>query len=211
MGTRYYPYAERPARFSVSAIGCARSIKVGDGERPLLNCGLSTRGGKCMKKLYIVGGAMGVGKTAACQMLKRELPNAVFLDGDWCWDADPFQVTEETKAMVLDNICYLLNSFLRCGVYENVIFCWVMDRQYIIDSILERLDTAGCRVVLVSLIIRPEELSARLEGDIAKGLRQRDIIERSCKRLKLYDELDTVKIDVSGLTIEETAEAIANA
>lgn len=63
-----------------------------------------------MKNLYIVGGTMGVGKTAVCQQLKRILPNSVFLDGDWCWDADPFQVTDETKSMVTDNICYLLNK-----------------------------------------------------------------------------------------------------
>lgn len=44
---------------------------------------------------------MGVGKTAVCQRLKEALPAAVFLDGDWCWDADPFQVNEETKDMVM--------------------------------------------------------------------------------------------------------------
>ena len=69
---------------------------------------------------------MGVGKTSVSQCLKRELPNAVFLDGDWCWDADPFLVTEETKEMVIDNICYLLNHFIQCSAYENIIFCWVM-------------------------------------------------------------------------------------
>ena len=73
-----------------------------------------------MKNLYIVGGTMGVGKTSVCQQLKKILPNSVFLDGDWCWDADPFQVTDETKAMVTDNIRYLLNNFLHCTAYENV-------------------------------------------------------------------------------------------
>ena len=53
-----------------------------------------------MKTLYIIGGTMGVGKTTVCQQLKQDLPNSVFLDGDWCWDASPFQVTDETKAMV---------------------------------------------------------------------------------------------------------------
>ncbi|MEG0512985.1 MAG: nucleotide kinase [Clostridia bacterium] len=41
-----------------------------------------------MKNLYIIGGTMGVGKTAVCQSLKQKLSNAVFLDGDWCWDAN---------------------------------------------------------------------------------------------------------------------------
>ena len=64
-----------------------------------------------MKSLYLIGGTMGVGKTTVCRILKQQLPDAVFLDGDWCWDADPFVVTEETKAMVLQNICFMLGQF----------------------------------------------------------------------------------------------------
>ena len=75
-----------------------------------------------MKTLYLIGGTMGVGKTAISQQLKKDLPNSVFLDGDWCWDADPFQVTEETKEMVMQNICCLLNNFLHCTAYENIVF-----------------------------------------------------------------------------------------
>ena len=82
--------------------------------------------------------------------VNEDLPNSVFLDGDWCWDASPFQVTDETKAMVTNNICYLLNNFLKCSAYENIIFCWVMHEQSIIDSILEKLDTQNCDVKCVS-------------------------------------------------------------
>ena len=74
-----------------------------------------------MKTLYMIGGTMGVGKTTVCQQLKQDLPNSVFLDGDWCWDASPFQVTDETKAMVTNNICYLLNNFLKCSAYDNTL------------------------------------------------------------------------------------------
>ena len=63
---------------------------------------------------------MGVGKTAVCQKMKRKLHNSVFLDGDWCWDSDPFQVTEETKEMVMQNICFLLNQFLHCSAYDHM-------------------------------------------------------------------------------------------
>lgn len=72
-----------------------------------------------MKTSYIIGGTMGVGKTTVSQQLKKDLTNSVFLDGDWCWDASPFQVTEETKEMVVHNIYYLLNSFLHCSVYDK--------------------------------------------------------------------------------------------
>ncbi len=60
---------------------------------------------------------MGVGKTTSCRILKTKLPFSVFLDGDWCWDSHPFVVTEETKRMVVDNICYLLNNFIKCSAY----------------------------------------------------------------------------------------------
>lgn len=69
-----------------------------------------------MKHLILVNGTMGVGKTAVCQELKQLLPNCVFLDGDWCWDMSPFVVNDETKAMVMQNICFFVKSvfILQC-------------------------------------------------------------------------------------------------
>ena len=37
-----------------------------------------------MKTIYLIGGTMGVGKTAVCRQLKHDLFRSVFLDGDWC-------------------------------------------------------------------------------------------------------------------------------
>ncbi len=161
-----------------------------------------------MKTLYLIGGTMGVGKTAVSQALKKNLKNAVYLDGDNCWDADPFQVTDETKAMVLDNICYLLNNFLRCSAYENVLFSWVMHEQNIIDRILNGLDTRGCTVKCISLMADPETIRRRLEGDILRGLRTEDVIQRSMERLTRFHSLQTVKIDTSGKSVREVAEEI---
>lgn len=152
---------------------------------------------------------MGIGKTSVCQKLKKKLVNAVFLDGDWCWDADPFQVNNETKRMVLDNICHLLNNFICCSAYDNVIFCWVMHEQSIIDDILSRLDLTNCDVKTISLICRNASLVERLEKDIKAGVRQEDVLARSIERLPLYDTLNTQKIDVSDLSIEEIAQIIA--
>ncbi len=156
-----------------------------------------------MKTLYLIGGTMGVGKTAVCQELKKILPNAVFLDGDWCWDSSPFQVTEETKRMVLENITFLLNQFLRCSAYQNIIFCWVIHEQSILDTILEGLDTAACQVKTVSLVCEEAPLRERLQADIDRGLRQPDILKRSAARLPLYDKLNTVKVGTTGKTLPQ--------
>lgn len=161
-----------------------------------------------MKRVYLIGGTMGVGKTSVCNVLKRKLNNSVFLDGDWCWDAHPFTVTEETKAMVMENICYLLNNFIRCSEYENIIFCWVMHMQEIIDDIISRIDTKNCELKIISLVCDEENLRNRLFRDIAEGRRTADIVEKSIARIPLYDKLNTVKIDTSNKTIDEITEKI---
>ena len=153
-----------------------------------------------MKTLYLIGGTMGVGKTAVGQRLKQDLPNSIFLDGDWCWDASPFQVTEETKAMVLKNICFLLNSFLHCSAYENIIFCWVMHQQSILDFIIENLDTENCDIKCISLIANENNLCERLMADVESGIRN--------ARIPLYQTLHTIKIDTNNKTVQMIADEI---
>lgn len=161
-----------------------------------------------MKHLYLIGGTMGVGKTTTCQIMKRKLNNSVFLDGDWCWDMNPFIVNYETKRMVINNICFLLNNFIESSVYENIIFCWVMHEQYIIDDILSRLNTEKCNVHLISLICEKDSLKCRLQKDVNEKIRTEDVIDRSLSRLKYYELLSTEKVDVSKITPKEAAEYI---
>lgn len=75
------------------------------------------------KQIYIMGGTMGVGKFTVSQVMKEKLNNSVFVDGDWCWDAHPFQVTKETKQMVLPNICFFAQSI-------HTLFC--LSKHYIL-------------------------------------------------------------------------------
>lgn len=161
-----------------------------------------------MKKLYLVGGTMGVGKTTVCQILKKKMDKAVFLDGDWCWDADPFLVNDETKKMVMENICFLLNNFIHCSAYDNIIFCWVMHEQEIIGKILEQLDTEACSVKIISLLCSEKMLRKRLEKDVLLGYRTADVINRSIERIPLYKKLQTEKVDTSEITPEKAAETI---
>ena len=151
---------------------------------------------------------MGVGKTTVSQQLKKTLRNSVFLDGDWCWDASPFQVTKETKSMVVRNICYLLNSFIHCSAYENVIFCWVMHEQSIIDGIINELDIENCKVKKISLIVDEINLQNRIKVDVARAIRTADVIDRSVARIPMYQALDTIKIETSNKTVCEIVDEI---
>lgn len=156
-----------------------------------------------MKKLILIGGTMGVGKTTVCQRLKCVLDNSVFLDGDWCWDMHPFIVNNETKEMVMNNITYQLQQFINCSSIDYIIFCWVMHEQSIIDEILSRLNLEGVSVYPMSLICSQETLTKHISKDIAIGIRQKDVLEKSLQRLDMYRQLNTIKIDISCLEVDD--------
>ncbi len=158
-----------------------------------------------MKRLVIVNGTMGAGKTTVCRELKKLAAPCAFLDGDWCWDMEPLMVTEETKALVQDNILHTLGGFLACPAFETVIFCWVLHRQEMIDSLLARLDLRGVQTQVFTLMVTPEILRAHIEKDIAAGLRTPDVLSRSLERLAMYETLDTEKLFAGGRTPAELA------
>lgn len=160
-----------------------------------------------MKNIYLIGGPMGVGKTSVSLELVKQLPNSVLLDGDWCWNSNPLIVNEETKRMVIENICFLLNQFISSKSYENIVFCWVMDHQSIIDSILAGLkDEFNTKII--SLLCSDSTLISRLRKDIDSGSREETIIERSLARLPLYEDIDSVKIYTNNKTIKEIVREI---
>ena len=161
-----------------------------------------------MKRLIMINGTMGVGKTATAKELQKLLPDNVFLDGDWCWNMSPFIVNDETKRMVIENIVFLLNNFLSCSIYENVIFCWVMQSQKVIDEIVKNIKFNNYKLHVFSLICSQDALVKRISKDIDSKLRTEDVIVRSLERLGMYEELDTTKIDVTEMSACDAARMI---
>lgn len=157
-----------------------------------------------MKHVYLIGGPMGIGKSTICNQLNQDLDHSVFLDGDWCWNMDPFIVNQDTKNMVLDNITHCLNNFIHTPGIENIIFCWVMHKQDIIDQIIQKLDTEGVDIHLISLICEKEELIKRMLID----RRDNQTIRKSLQYLELYKDLDTQKIDVTTLDVQKAIDKI---
>ena len=75
-----------------------------------------------MKRLILINGTMGVGKSAVSRCIQRLLPACALLDGDWCWNVHPFSVTEESKRRVIDHIVTVLHGYLGCADVQNVVF-----------------------------------------------------------------------------------------
>ncbi|MCD5003407.1 AAA family ATPase [Enterococcus saccharolyticus] len=161
-----------------------------------------------MKKLIFIGGTMGVGKSTVANKLNQALEDSIYLDGDWCWYMHPWQFNEENKQMVLRNIQYLLQSYIDNSNFKHIIFCWVMDEQETIDLILSQLNLANVEFVSISLMANEETLRKNIEKDVARGIRDENMIVESINRITKYTKVDSSKIDTSNNTIQETVNQI---
>jgi cytidylate kinase len=160
------------------------------------------------KKLIIINGTMGSGKTATCRLLNKSLEKSVWLDGDWGWMINPFIVNEENKNMVEDNLRHLLRNFLNNSSIEYVIFNWVLHTEEGFQLVLSWVNDIEFDLIKITLTCSQEELKKRLLKDIAEDRREESIINRSIDRLKMYDKLDTIKLDTSNLTIKQIVDEI---
>ena len=160
-----------------------------------------------MKKVIFISGTMGSGKSAAARQLNQIAADSVWLDGDWCWKMDPFQVNEKTKAMVLTNISFLLNQFLASDLFEHVLFSWVMDEPETARTLRSRL-IGEFEFLHVTLMPSAFQLTQRLEKDIAAGLRTPECIPSSLSRLDHYQNAGSVKIAADHKTPDQIAREI---
>ena len=141
-----------------------------------------------MKNLIFINGTMGAGKSAVSRELKKILAPSFFLDGDWCWDMEPFAPGAAERALVLRNIAFLLNN----------------------EDLLARLDLSGARFFLFTLDVSEAELTRRLSRDVERGLRDSGIVERSLARRREFDAFGEV-VPADGISPAEAARAIASA
>lgn len=174
-----------------------------------MNCNKDFTGGlNLVKKLIIINGTMGVGKTATSRELNKKLNNSVWLDGDWCWMMNPFTVNDENKNMVIKNITYLLRNFLINSSYEYVIFDWVIHYEDIFNLLLQPLSDLEFEVIKITLLCSEEKLKKRILNDVKLNLRDGKELSTSLERLELYKTMNTVKIDTTNVSINETVDKI---
>jgi cytidylate kinase len=160
------------------------------------------------KKLIIINGTMGVGKSSTCKELNKALDKSVWLDGDWCWMMNPFIVNDENTRMVEDNIIYLLRSFITNSSFEHVIFSWVINTEEIFDMILKRINDLEFELFKITLICSEDRLKNRIVKDIKNNLREETGIEKSIEYLPQYENLNTIKLDTSNIGISEVIDKI---
>ena len=147
-----------------------------------------------MKTLVFLNGPMGVGKSTVAALLQRKFDRCAYLDGDWCYRVHPFRVTKESKALILNNIAFLLDGYLKSPDVDLVLFTWVMNKREIRDAVLSKMKEAG-KCLFVTLTASEEALIKRFAKDIAAGLRTQEGLTRALSYLPDY------KADFGGLKL----------
>ena len=160
------------------------------------------------KRLIIINGVMGVGKTTVSKELYKSLEDSFWLDGDNCWMMHPFKVSEENKAMVLDNITYVLNNFIKNSSAKYIILNWVIPTDKIMNTILEKLYKENLELYKITLTTTKEELIKRIGKDIGLGTRKVSNLKESIEIFDLFEIMNTVKIDTTNKEVYEIVDSI---
>ncbi len=161
-----------------------------------------------MKRLYLIGGPMGVGKTTICNEIVKKLPNSFILGGDECWNANKDYANPNAQKEVLKEIVRRLNKLISNSNYQNIFFTWVMHKQEIISAITDNLNKDNLKIINISLIANKDNLIKRLNKDITNNLRESSVIDRSLERLTHFNNLNSIKIDTTNKSIKEVADLI---
>jgi len=161
-----------------------------------------------MKKLIVILGANGIGKSTVSADFLRRLSNSAYIDSDYCRMMNPSALTEETIAVNKKNIHDLILNYFDCSTVQNVIFPYGLHghRKQLFEDLLNELkqniEFKFCPILLVC--------------DEAENVRRMKADGRDDERIKrgvinthaIYDEYDYPRIDVTNLTVSETVDMI---
>jgi adenylate kinase family enzyme len=93
-----------------------------------------------MKKLVMIAGPGGVGKTTICQKLFKAINGCAWLDGDWCWMVNPYPgKTDEQKAYSLESFGRILDGYFHDENTRIVLFSWLIQWDFMFNLVTDEI------------------------------------------------------------------------
>ena len=135
-----------------------------------------------MKRLILLCGANGIGKSTASAELMKRLPHSSYIDSDYCRMTNPPIFNEELIRLNYKNILAMMENSFACGEIQNVIFPFGFHghRKQLFDVLLEELRQKGISFKLVPVLLYcgEEENGRRARAD---GRDEEDVYKRQGK------------------------------
>lgn len=157
-----------------------------------------------MKKLIIITGAPGVGKTTLCKELFKKIEGSAWLDSDWCWMINPWTAkTHVQKEYVEQTFTRILRGYLLNESTNTIIFSWVIKSKRQLEIILEPLADIDMKVYKIALICNVDAHKERMKLDNRRAEQV-----NTCYDMEPYYQLEAEVIDISELSVEQTLEKI---
>lgn len=162
-----------------------------------------------VKKLVVIVGPNGVGKSTTAEAFMRCHEKCAYIDSDACRAINPFTLTPATKKAVTENIYCLIKNYLLCDDIDIVVFPYSFhgERKEIFDAVVKQLmdDSIAFDMILIVLKCSLEENIRRAESN---G-RDKERIDRGIRNtFHFYDNFNGHSIDTTNLSTEEVVSQI---
>lgn len=166
---------------------------------------------KVKKKLLVIIGPNGVGKSTSARAFLDMYSRSAFVDSDWCRVINPFSFSWKTKKTVTDNLYCLIRNYLLCEDILRVIFTYGFHggRKGIFDEVIRRLRKNEridfeCHIIILKCNSDENIRRMRMDG------RDEERIAGAVKNtFDFYDSYDYPVIDTTELNVDQVAEKIA--
>lgn len=162
-----------------------------------------------MKKLILICGPNGVGKSTASKALHGSLSKSAYIDSEYCCSINPFELNPDTIQLFKANISALMINSFQSACIQTVIFPYGFHgpREGIFQSVLDDLKKLDIIYEFHPIILHCEldENIRRMRNDN----RSEERIQRAIKNTRhLYDRYDYPKIDTTNRSVAETVNQI---
>ena len=162
-----------------------------------------------MKKVIVLIGPNGVGKTTTAKAIIDLKSRSAMVDSDWCRVMNPFMFSDATRQTVTENIFCLIRNYLLNREIDTVVFTqsWHGERKVIYDNVMAKLRETGI-IFEEKVIILKCSLEENLKRSVEDG-RDEERIKRGIKNtFAFYNDFHYPSIDTTELNSDEVAQRI---
>lgn len=157
------------------------------------------------KRLILILGPNGVGKSTVCAELLSHIPHSAYIDTDMLKMANPAEFTDQMITLHKKNILSLMHNYFHCGFVDTILLPYGIHghrKAMLREMIADLQDHYDLHIDTVILTCSEEENVRRMKSQGRDDAR----IARALQYSRyLYQDTVYPLVDVTNLTVKQTA------